>query len=78
MTLMMTTTAISVHRKGDSPVFGESVTVVALDDEAAGPYITLEQYPDTVKEAKIKLEIDELEMILKAAKQLMDQEGLKE
>lgn len=64
-----TPTAIAVHLSSDNPVFGESVIEVALDDEAAGPFIVLRQ-PGTVSE--IKLDYDQLLLVVDAAKMLIE------
>lgn len=64
-----TTTAIAAHLSRDNPVFGESVIEVALDDEAAGPFIVLRQ-PGTASE--IKLDYDQLLLVVDAAKMLIE------
>ena len=33
-----TINAIAIHRTGDSPIFGESTTIVRLDDEGGGGF----------------------------------------
>ena len=35
--------AYAIHDEGDSRVFGESVTIVSVDDEAAGEFIEIKQ-----------------------------------
>lgn len=64
-----TTTTISIHLVGDSPVFGESVTTVSLDDEGGGPFIVLHR-PDGAQQ--IRLDLKELELIMDAARMLME------
>lgn len=64
-----TTTTISIHRVGDSPVFGESVTTVSLDDDGGGPFIVLHQ-PDGAQQ--MRLDFRELELIVDAARMLME------
>lgn len=64
-----TTTTISIHRVGDSPVFGESVTTVSLDDDGGGPFIVLHQ-PDGAQQ--MRLDFKELELIMDAARMLME------
>ena len=63
--------SISVHREGDNPVFGETVTIVTLDDEAGGPFIRLEQIHDSIEPGKLILDLEELELCLKAARKLL-------
>lgn len=70
---MRTITAMAIHREGDSPIFGESVTMVRLDDEAAGAFLVLEQ-----DNGFVRLELHELNEIVDAAKELLVQEGVKE
>ena len=50
--------AYSIYKDGDNPVFGNSVTKVEIEDDAAGPYITISQCNDD-HEGSIKLEFDE-------------------
>ena len=64
-----TTTAISVHASGDNPVFGETVVTVSLDDEAAGPFISLHQPSGG---GMIKLDYEQLLLVVDAAKMLME------
>lgn len=64
-----TTTAIAVHLASENPIFGESVIEVALDDYAAGPFIVLRQSESV---GEIKMDYDQLLMIVDAAKMLMD------
>ena len=58
----------AVHRSEQNPVFGETITRVRLDDEAGGGFIVLEQ---TDSDAVIRLDIEELEVILNTAKDLL-------
>lgn len=66
--ILVTPIKYSVHREGDNPVFGESVTNVSVDDESFGPLIVIEQEGN-----KIKLDVDELEVIFKTAEKLADE-----
>lgn len=65
---------LSVHLKDVSPIFGEQVTHVSLDDEGAGMFIVLEQdNADGVvrKETnRIRIDFDEFAVITSAIKQL--------
>lgn len=60
----------AVFYKGSNPIFGEGTTHISIDDEAAGGYIVLEQFPDE-GEQKIKLDIAELEKIVEIAKTML-------
>lgn len=55
--------SFSVYRQGDNPVFGETVTKVSLDDEAAGFFFVLEQ-----EASKVRFDFDEFEEVIKAVK----------
>ena len=67
-TFAQTTTAISVHALGDSPVFGDSTVTVSIDDEGGGPFISLFQPSG----GKIDLDYEQLLLVVDAAKMLMD------
>jgi quinol monooxygenase YgiN len=54
----------------ENPIFGESITHVSIDDDAAGGYIVLEQFSDEGAQ-KIKLDLPELEEILRLANKLI-------
>ena len=71
----LTTTGISVHPENKNPFFSELVTHVSLDDEAAGAFLVLTQFPDEVAPgvAKIKINIDEFPLIVEAVNKLLDQ-----
>ena len=65
MRFITTPIKIAVHMKQNNPVFGEAVTHVSLEDESGGAFFVLSQ-----EGQEIRVDIDELEMILKAAKQM--------
>jgi len=71
----LTTVKISVHPKDENPFFSEQATYVSLDDEAAGAFLVLSQYPDDVAPgiAKMKINIDEFPLIVEAVNKLLDQ-----
>lgn len=73
---MRTVTAVAVHRCGDSPVFGESVTTVRLEDESSGPFLLIEQSQDAGL-MQLRLDLDELCEITDAARWLLEQPGAK-
>lgn len=67
---LMTTMSYSIHPENESPVFGKGATTVSIDDEAAGAFIVIKQ--DIPHESGgIALEIDELELVLVAARKLL-------
>jgi hypothetical protein len=67
--MKLTVTEIAVHKEGESPIFGDIVTHVKLDDEGAGPFIKIVQHNDT-KMDEIRLDFNEVEYILKAIEML--------
>jgi hypothetical protein len=63
---------ISIHPENVNPVYGEGVTHVHIQDEAAGPFITLSQVGAEQFEC-IRADIEELELITAEAKKLIGQ-----
>ena len=63
---------ISIHPENVNPVYGEGVTHVHIQDEAAGPFITLSQVGEEKFEC-IRTDIEELELITAEAKKLIGQ-----
>lgn len=74
---MRTVTEVSIHAKGQNPIFGEFVTKVRLDDEAAGPFLVISQSRDDGL-SELRLDYEELVEITEAAKRMMEQPGVKE
>jgi hypothetical protein len=75
-----TITRIAVHHESDSPIFGETVVNVELQDEAAGPFLLLSNPcpPHTEYAGKVAIDFAEWPHVIAAAKTLMEQEGGKE
>jgi hypothetical protein len=63
---------VAIHREEENPVFGEGNTFVSIDDEAAGPFIIIEQ-DDYESNKNIRIDYEELLAINEAAKMLMHQ-----
>ena len=63
-----TITQVTVHKADESAVFGESATRIKLEDEGAGGYLVIEQ-----DESSIRLDPEELDLIIAEAKKLMAQ-----
>ena len=62
----------AVHTHGTSAVFDESVIQVLIEDESAGPYILLRQVENlTNKEGEVRLDLDELEAVVRVARRLI-------
>lgn len=70
--------AISVHKSNESANFGEGATHVCIDDEGGGPYLILKQSNDWSENGEIRLEFEELPLIVEAANQLINQTGFKD
>lgn len=54
----------AIHYDGDSRVFGESVTIVSVDDEAAGEFIEIKQCRENA--GSVHLSYEELMMVVEA------------
>ena len=69
--MKLTVTEIAIHKEGDSPIFGDMVTHVKLDDEGGGTFIVITQeYTSQMNE--IRIDFSEVEYILKAIEMLKD------
>jgi hypothetical protein len=78
--IQVTPIAMSVHRKGMNPIFGEGVTHVIVEDEASGPFLILRQLGAKTSPGEIRIDLDELETVTRVARELVeafpaDQEG---
>lgn len=78
MELMTTVRSIAIHRKGDNPIFGETVIEVSLEDDAAGAYIIVKSNMEGLANGEIKLCYEEVQKILEVSSRLMKQESIKE
>jgi len=68
--LVTTPIEVSIHRVGENPIFGHSVTKIRIQDEAGGPFIVLTQcFEDS--EGKLSFDLDELEQVLIQARKLI-------
>jgi hypothetical protein len=61
-----TTTSISVHLENESPIFGDSATIVKLEDEGAGMFIVLEQ-----PEGEVRIDPEEFDFLIESARKLI-------
>ena len=69
--MKLTVTEIAVHKEAESPIFGDLVTHVKLDDEGAGVFIKITQHNDCQMN-EIRLDFIEIEYILKAIEMLKE------
>lgn len=66
---MITTTTVSVHRKGVSPVYGAGCTHVRLADDGGGPFLEIEQFEEGC--GKICLDKSDVPELIKAIRKLL-------
>lgn len=66
----ITTVGLSVHRQGDSPTCGDSVYLVKLEDNGAGPYVVVEDLSGLGKHDGVAIDLEELPVLLEALKQI--------
>lgn len=66
MTFETRITQLTVVKTGDSPVYGESVTFIGIDDEAAGMFFTLEQ-----EDSKLRITTEEWPLIVAAVERMI-------
>ena len=52
----------AIHDEGDSRVFGESVTTVSVEDEAAGEFIEIKQCLENT--GSVRLSYEELMLVV--------------
>lgn len=78
LTMKITPTRWCIHEAGE-PVFAEMNTHVEIDDEAAGPFLVIQQHRDDAEKGQVKIDIAEwphigraVEMAIKASKELED------
>jgi hypothetical protein len=68
---------VAVHREEESPIFGEGNTYVSVNDEAGGPFLTIEQdtdgYNNSIGTAVLRIDYEEFLVVAEAAKMLMHQ-----
>lgn len=64
---------IAIHRENENPVFGEGNTFVSVEDEAAGPFLIIEQNDSYNTEKNLRMDYAEFLAVADAAKTLMHQ-----
>ena len=67
----ITPIGMAVHLQGESPIFGESTIKVRVEDDAAGPYLVLHQCGGEIQPGEVRLDLEELELVLRAARRLL-------
>ena len=51
----------AIHDDGDSRVFGESVTTVSVEDEAAGEFIEIKQCIENMMQKDTRISLEQLQ-----------------
>lgn len=69
--LTSTPIGVSVHMKSENPIFGADTTHILIDDLAGGPFLVLRQFEEGLKPGEIRLDLKELEAVLKVARKLI-------
>lgn len=64
---------VAIHPEDVNPVFGESSTHISVQDDGGGPFIRLFQCNDETENGTVKLDLQELELVFEAAKELVSQ-----
>jgi len=72
MSYKLTVIAISAHRQGVNPIFGEGATHIKLCDDAAGYFIELSQSDDNTENGTVRFDPAEWEVINTAVKTLLN------
>jgi len=64
------TTAITVLPEGE-PIFSEMATTVKIEDEAAGPFISIQQSSDNLYKGKVNFDEKEWPIVKEAVEELL-------
>ncbi len=67
--LLITPLKVSVHRRGDNPIYGDGAIKVTVEDEGGGPFIVLES--NEGNEDGLRIDMDELDAVTAAARKLI-------
>ena len=63
--MKITPTRWCIHGTGE-PVFAEMNTHVEIDDEAAGPFLVIQQHRDDSEKGQVKIDVKEWPFVVKA------------
>ena len=70
--MLVTPICFAIHRPEESPVFGDGIIHVSVDDDGAGPFVVIKQLSwDKPESGVCAFDISELEQITKAARKLI-------
>ena len=73
-TVSVAITPAEALARGTSPLYSECSTIVTVVDEAGGPFLEIQTLADDA--AKIRLDLQELEVVVEVARHLMSQRSL--
>ena len=75
----LATTEMSVHREGESPLFDETAVKIRMDDDGGGAFFVIEHLANGLSDqGQVRVQLEELELIVKAARKMLAQPGLGE
>lgn len=77
MNYKVTPLKLAIHTEQSNPVFGETTIHVELDDECWGPYIVLTDLGEGAKPGVVRIDLDELEIVLESAKKMIKEYPVK-
>jgi hypothetical protein len=69
--MKLTVTELAIHKEDESPIFGDMVTHVKLDDEGGGAFIKITQECESQLN-EIRLDFTEVEYLIKAIEMLKE------
>lgn len=73
MQMKYMTTRINLYRENDSPIFGESVTTLEVDDEGAGIFLKISQSPnDFGNGGELRFDFNEIKELFAAIEFIKD------
>lgn len=68
---IITPIAVSIHPSTSNAVFGQGILHLSIDDEGGGQFFVLEEVSDIQDPGKVKIDPEEMSVLLEAARRLM-------
>ena len=69
---IVTPLSVAIHKKGESPIFGDGVTVINIEDESGGPFIQIRQQGEYIAMGVCRFnDYDEIATVANVAKELL-------
>lgn len=69
--MRLTVTEITMHPEDQSPIYSQMATKIGIQDEGAGPFVTITQDTDDGV-AMIRLDFEEVDTLVRAISMLKD------